>query len=161
MNILETIQNNDMLKVILILVAVYLFINYYNKETLENTYVPKLATPSQDSNQLLNIIDANDHQEHVDKIVAGKTALKTDDLLPKYDDANEFAKENPVSKLLKEQNFLQAGHHHGINTVVQSNRIKYHDLRSAIPIPKTSTGPWQQSSYEQPAGANRRYLEIN
>jgi hypothetical protein len=36
MNILETIKNNDILKIALILVIVYLFMTYY-KETLDNT----------------------------------------------------------------------------------------------------------------------------
>lgn len=51
--------------------------------------------------------------------VAGKDQLKAEDLLPKYDDANAFAKENPVSNLLKEQNFLISGYHVGINTVAK------------------------------------------
>jgi hypothetical protein len=86
--------------------------------------------------------------------------LTTDDLLPKYDEANEFVKQNPVSALLKEQNFLVSGYHAGINTVMQSNKIPYYDLRSAPPIPKESAGPWSQSSFENPAGAGRRQLEI-
>ncbi len=83
-----------------------------------------------------------------------------DDLLPKYDDANAFAKENPVSKLLKEQNFLISGYHVGVNTVLQSNKIGNLDLRSLPPIPKESVGPWHQSSYEQSAGQLRRGVEI-
>ena len=77
-----------------------------------------------------------------------------------YDDANEFAKQNPVSKLLQEQNFLQAGYHMGINTVIQSNKIPYLDIRSCPPIPKQEVGPFNNSSFEQPVGSNRRFLEI-
>lgn len=86
--------------------------------------------------------------------------INPSDLLPKYDDANEFALQNPVSKLLKEQNFLISGYHVGINTVMQSNKIPYYDIRSAPPIPKEEVGPWSQSSYETPAGSGRRGLEI-
>jgi hypothetical protein len=95
------------------------------------------------------------------RVVDGVPPLAAEDLLPKYDDADKFAKENPISKLLKEQNFLISGYHVGINTVVQSNKIAYHDLRSAPPIPKESVGPWSQSSYDTPMGANRRQLEIS
>jgi len=96
-----------------------------------------------------------------DKIVSGSTQLKAEDLLPKYDEATDFSKENPVSNLLKEQNFLISGYHMGINTVLQSNKIPYHDLRSAPVIPKQEIGPWGQSSYENFAGsAARRHFEL-
>ena len=87
--------------------------------------------------------------------------LKTEDLLPQYDEANEFAKENPVSKLLKEQNFLISGYHMGVNTQVQSNKIAYHDLRSAPVIPKQNVGPFLNSSYETFGGSSgRRFFEL-
>lgn len=87
--------------------------------------------------------------------------LKTEDLLPKYDEANDFTKENPVSKLLKEQNFLISGYHMGVNTQVQSNKIAYHDLRSAPVIPKQNVGPFLNSSYETFGGsAGRRFFEL-
>ena len=97
---------------------------------------------------------------NVDKILKGSNQLTAEDLLPKYDSANDFAKENPVDKLLKEQNFLVSGYHMGINTVMQSNKIPYHDLRSAPQVPKQQVGPWSQSSYEEGAGFNRRYFEL-
>lgn len=96
----------------------------------------------------------------LDTLVAGKPQLNADDLLPKYDEANEFAKQNPVADLLKEQNFLISGYHVGVNTVMQSNKMPYHDLRSAPPIPKESVGPWSQSSYETPAGGARRQFDL-
>jgi hypothetical protein len=89
-----------------------------------------------------------------------KAQISAEDLLPKYDEANEFAKQNPVSDLLKEQNFLISGYHMGVNTVMQSNKLAFHDLRAAPPIPKQNIGPFLQSSYETPAGTNRRSLEI-
>jgi hypothetical protein len=101
-----------------------------------------------------------DEQSYIDNIVAGDKSLKADDLLPRYDAENEFAKENPVSKLLKEQNFLISGYHVGINTVMQSNKIPYHDLRSLPPTPKESVGPWNQSSLEQSPSQLRRGFEI-
>ena len=144
---------------------------YYNREGLDNVpSEPKpavLIAPSQPVVAQANIKDSlapalqsTEQQKQVEKVVAGSNQLTTNDLLPKYDDANDFAKQNPVSKLLQEQNFLQAGYHMGINTVVQSNKIPYLDIRSCPPIPKSEVGPFNNSSYEQPVGANRRFLEI-
>lgn len=86
--------------------------------------------------------------------------LTTADLLPQYDEANQFAQQNPVSKLLQEQNFITSGYHMGINTSLSSNKIPYLDLRSAPVIPKQDIGPFLQSSYEEPAGAKRRQFEL-
>lgn len=180
-NILELIQSNDMIKVALILLGVYIFFNYMKvgtkrAEKMQNYYgimpeqlenvqgeeqgeekvlaKPELQTIEQEQ------IGKNTEQEYIDKIVAGEDQVKADDLLPKYDAENEFAKENPVSKLLKEQNFLISGYHVGINTVMQSNKIPYHDIRSLPPIPKENAGPWNQSSYEQSPAQMRRFFEI-
>lgn len=163
MNIIKMIQQNNMLKIALILVAVYFFMKYYNKEGLDNTEV--IAQPHIVQDIVAHHEDAleSQHQvqtEQIDKVVAGQAQLTTNDLLPIYDEANEFAKQNPASSLLQEQNFLQAGYHMGINTVIQSNKIPYLDLRSAPPIPKGEAGPWNQSSYETPVGFGRKFLEI-
>ena len=165
MELIEMIQKNDLLKVALILVAVYFFMQYYNKETLDNTsddLTPFTVSQEQEVPQVApGSLAANDvKQQYVEKVVAGNTQLSTADLLPKYDDASDFAKQNPVSKVLQEQNFLLAGHHIGINSVMQSNKISYTDLRSAPPIPKQSVSPFMNSSYEEPAGAKRRHFEL-
>ena len=170
-NILETIQNNDVVKVLLVVLGIYLLYTYYFKpqekymsyygmipEQLEN--VQQEMTLAQPDSQSVEAPIAQMQQEQIDKIVAGSDQIKADDLLPKYDDANAFAKENPVSKLLKEQNFLISGYHAGVNTVLQSNKIGNLDLRSLPPIPKESVGPWHQSSYEQTGGQLRRGVEI-
>ena len=169
-NILETIQNNDIVKVLLVVLGIYLLYTYYFKpqeqynsyygmipEQLENVEVPIVQGQTEGSNAP---ITPQEQQQQIDKIVAGSDQIKADDLLPKYDDANAFAKENPVSKLLKEQNFLISGYHAGVNTVLQSNKIGNLDLRSLPPIPKESVGPWHQSSYEQTGGQLRRGVEI-
>ena len=171
MDILEMIQKNDILKVILILLGVYFFMKFYNRESLENVEeqeaesVPEpsvrpMVVQAQPQVPLANILTPQDQQKQVEKVVAGQNQLTANDLLPVYDDANDFAKQNPVSQLLQEQNFLQAGYHMGINTVVQSNKIPYLDIRSCPPIPKQEVGPFNNSSFEQPVGANRRFLEI-
>jgi hypothetical protein len=93
-------------------------------------------------------------------VVAGPSGLTTDELLPKYDQANDFVKQNPVSDLLKEQNFLISGYHVGINTVLQSSKIPYYDLRSIEPIPKSDLGPFNNSTLPEPVGSNRRHFEL-
>ena len=130
-------------------------------EGIENVpQQPAVVQPAMPQEQQPAPVQVNPEQRVIDQVVVGKPQLDTNDLLPKYDDANEFAKQNPVSNLLKEQNFLISGYHVGINTVMQSNKIPYHDLRSAPPIPKESVGPWSQSSFEVPAGAGRRYFDL-
>lgn len=193
MNILKEIQSNNMLKLILVLAAIYLFITYTKKESMDDIIyegienvaaVPaavearktledvkkeseekmeqaKLAQPVMEENAGKAVFEgAGAGQAEFKRVVEGVPALAAEELLPKYDDAEKFAKENPISKLLKEQNFLISGYHVGINTILQSNKIPYHDIRSAPPIPKESVGPWSQSSYENPMGSNRRQLEI-
>ena len=182
MNIIEVIKKNNILKIVLILVAVYFFMRFYQRETLENVGTiqvplvqpmvvqPQLDLPvhmkKRESEHLFElneeVVDHTKHtqQQQIEKIVAGPTQLTTTDLLPKYDAANEFAKENPVGKLLQEKSFLQAGYHMGINTVMQSNKIPYLDIRSVPPIPKTTVGPFMNSSYEQPVGSGRKFFEI-
>ena len=125
---------------------------------------PSISTKPSNTNDssYATILTNTNNQDMTDKIVSGAIQLKAEDLLPKYDEASDFAKENPVSDLLKEQNFLISGYHMGINTVMQSNKIPYHDLRSAPPIPKQVVGPWQQSSYETFGGASaRRQFELS
>lgn len=171
-NIFETIQKNDLLKALLVLLGVYLFITYLKPaekygsyygiipEQLENVDEKPLAQPNAENVDQGAAPKANEQQQQIDKIVAGGDQLKAEDLLPKYDEANAFAKENPVSDLLKEQNFLISGYHVGINTVLQSNKIGNLDIRSLPPIPKESVGPWNQSSYEQSPAQLRRGVEI-
>lgn len=179
-NILETIQKNDMLKVLLVVLGIYLLYTYFKPqekydsyygmipEQLENTAQQEM-TLAQPESELLGetpgkVVSKDPKpsqlQQQIDKIVAGGDQIKADDLLPKYDDANSFAKENPVSKLLKEQNFLISGYHAGINTVLQDRKVGNLDLRSLPPIPKETVGPWHQSSYEQSPGQLRRGVEI-
>lgn len=130
-------------------------------QSLQKVNIEKVESYNMDNTvQTSKELESEYVQSDSSTIIANKPRLEADDLLPKYDDANEFAKQNPVTDLLKEQNFLIGGYHTGINTVMQANKIPYHDLRSAPPIAKETVGPWSQSSYEVPAGTGRRMLEI-
>jgi hypothetical protein len=162
--VIDLIKKNDMVKILIVVVIAFVFFKFYYKEGLENVesvpepVVIQLAQP-QESNLSLATPEINRSSE-IAEAIAGTQQLTTEDLLPQYNEADEFVKQNPVAKLLQEQNFLISGYHGGINTVVQSNKIPYHDLRSAPPIPKQIVSPFMNSSYEQPMGANRRSMEI-
>lgn len=177
--ILDFLQSSGMVNVllaVLVIVLVYLYMKGSLFESLENISEEIQMAPVQQDQQIEQQpslalgnglepqpeqpVVVDEQQKQIDRVVAGTTQLGAEDLLPKYDDANEFAKENPVSKLLKEQNFLISGYHVGINTVMQSNKIPYHDIRSLPPVPKESVGPWNQSSYEQSPAQLRRQFEI-
>lgn len=154
----------DWVKVLIFLVGIY-FIVTLTQENLTNevtemaqpeTSEPVLEQPAAPvapvvAPQVVPVVQPTEPEQ---------PGVKPEDLLPVYDEANEFAKQNPVSKLLEEQNFLVSGYHTGINTIMQSNKIAYHDLRSLPPIPKEYVGPWSQSSYEKTAGNSRRFFEI-
>lgn len=137
--------------VILVLLFVILYFMQPSAEGLENTAAPELPMPPVQSPPPQALPDQQ-----------AMPPLTPENLLQPNAEAAEFVQKNEVMDLLKEQNFLVAGHHVGLDTIMQSNKIAYHDLRSAPPIPKDQVGPWNQSSYEQPAGGPvaRRYLEI-
>jgi len=182
-------DNNQIIILVLIVIGFFMYIQYRTSETLGNTtttkkvettvpiktsvtaipvtVVPTTQPPKIFQNVTQPVNTACDKDglcknpaTDIQKIVSGSNQLSAEDLLPKYDAASDFAKENPVDKLLKEQNFLVSGYHMGINTVMQSNKIAYHDIRSAPQIPKQNIGPWAQSSYEEGAGFNRRKFEL-
>lgn len=181
-SITKFINENQLLVPIVLVVLFVIYMSYtmsIKKETLDNT--SKLTTPetttqipvvfndttttttpiprplSTDHGALAN----NDYSSVAFSENKEKETLKSEDLLPKYDEASDFAKENPVSNLLKEQNFLISGYHMGVNTVMQSNKIAYHDLRSAPVIPKQNLGPFLNSSYETFGGSSgRRFFEL-
>jgi hypothetical protein len=88
-----------------------------------------------------------------------KDRLQVEDLLP-HDAANTaWAQANPAGQGdIKDQNFLTAGFHVGINTVGQSLRNANHQLRSEPPNPQIKVSPWNQSTIEP--DVNRRPIEI-
>lgn len=149
----KKLLKNDFFIVGVILVLLFVILNFMqpSSESLENTPPP---SPEALEAPAMPPVQAPDQQ--------ALPPLTPEDLLQPNAEAAEFVQKNEVMDLLKEQNFLVAGHHVGLDTIMQSNKIAYHDLRSAPPIPKDQVGPWNQSSYEQPAGGPvaRRFLEI-
>lgn len=71
------------------------------------------------------------------------------DLLPKPSSGSnsEFGEFAP-SKALEAQNFVDASKVIGVDTVGSSLRNASYDLRRAPVIPRTNTGPWQQSTMD-------------
>tara|TARA_B100000780_G_C21126993_1_gene457834 strand:- start:22220 stop:22789 length:570 start_codon:yes stop_codon:yes gene_type:complete len=88
-----------------------------------------------------------------------KQQLTPGDLLP-TNDVNDWNNAYPVSSSgsLEGKNFLQSGHHVGINTVGQTLRNANMQLRSEPPNPQVSVSPWQQSTIEP--DVNRRPMEL-
>ena len=80
------------------------------------------------------------------------------ELLPKDKDS-AWAKNVPAGQgELSSQNFLNAGHHLGVNTVGQSLRNANRQLRSEPSNPQVKVSPWLQSTIEP--DINRRGLDI-
>lgn len=73
--------------------------------------------------------------------------LRPEDLLPKDAANSRWAQVNPAGQGdVKDQNFLTAGHHIGVDTVGQSLRNASHDLRSEPANPRYRVSIWQQST---------------
>lgn len=96
--------------------------------------------------------------ENVPKDCFPKDQLSPGELLPK--DANStWAQVNPSGQgELRDQNFLNAGYHVGINTVGQTMRNPNLQIRSEPANPQVKVSPWLQSTIEP--DSNRRPLEI-
>jgi hypothetical protein len=88
-----------------------------------------------------------------------KDKLTAEDLLPKDAANSKWAKVNPAGQGdVKDQNFLNAGYHVGVNTVGNSLRNPNMQLRSEPPNPHVKVSPWNQTTIE--SDLNRRPLEI-
>lgn len=87
-----------------------------------------------------------------------KDQVMPQELLP-HDNSSLWAQVNPQGQgSLKDKNFLQAGHHIGVNTVGQTLRNANLQLRSEPSNPRVQVSPWQQSTIEP--DVNRKPLEI-
>lgn len=88
-----------------------------------------------------------------------KDTVTAQELLPKEDPNNLWSTMNPQNQgHLADKNFLESGHHYGINTVGSSLRNANLQIRSDPPIPQKVTVPWMQSTIDP--DVNRRMLEI-
>jgi hypothetical protein len=85
--------------------------------------------------------------------------LTAEDLLPKDAANSKWAQVNPAGQGdVKDQNFLTAGYHVGINTIGSTRRNANLNLRSEPVNPQLQVSPWNQTTIEP--DINRRALEI-
>jgi hypothetical protein len=88
-----------------------------------------------------------------------KDTVTPQELMPREDPYNTWSQVNPTTNgHLADRNFLESGHHFGIDTVSNSLRNANLQLRSDPPIPQVAVGPWQQSTIAP--DTNRRCFEI-
>jgi hypothetical protein len=177
-------QLGSILIIILVVVGlVWLFMNNSNKNIKnDGNYVHQeqtinketLETPSADTNSMiLNAapadVDSNEPTmgtENSNPAVENirnqgcfpKEQLTANDLLPQ-NNSSTWAQVNPSGEgNLKDKNFLQAGHHIGINTVGQTLRNANLQIRSEPPNPQVIVSPWLQSTINP--DMNRKSFEI-
>lgn len=87
-----------------------------------------------------------------------RDTLSANDLLPQ-DKYSKWAEVNPEGTgELKDRNFVEAGWHHGVDTVGQSLRNANYQFRSEPANPQVKVGIWNQSTIGP--DTNRRPLEI-
>ena len=91
-------------------------------------------------------------------ISMGNDDLTSADLLPNQNGFSSWGDAAPENNALEGRNFLESGHHFGINTVGQSLRNANVQLRSDPSIPQVDVGPWLQSTIDQ--DTNKRQFEI-
>ncbi len=85
--------------------------------------------------------------------------ITVDDLLPKDAANSKWAQVNPAGQGdVKDQNFLTAGMHIGVNTVGQTLRNPNLQLRSDPPNPRAQVSPWNQTTIEY--DNSRRFFEV-
>lgn len=85
--------------------------------------------------------------------------LSAEDLLPTDAANSKWAKMNPMGQGdVKDQNFLTAGYHIGVNTQGQSLRNANYQLRSEPVNPQEPVSPWNIATIEP--DVNRKPLEI-
>lgn len=123
--------------------------NIHASDPAGNTYNQVVNTTQE------NVVNTNmpEAMKEVEETVQStdcfpRDKLTSDDLLPS--DANStWAKVNPVVEGdMTNQNFLNAGHWIGINTVGQSLRNANRQLRYEPPNPQVAVSPWQISTIE-------------
>lgn len=85
--------------------------------------------------------------------------LKPSELMPQNDPNNAWQESSPnVNGHLADRNFLESGHHYGIDTVSNTLKNANHQLRTDPIIPQVQVSPWMQSTTGP--DTNRRQFEI-
>jgi hypothetical protein len=88
-----------------------------------------------------------------------KDSITPQELMPREDSYNTWQQTSPpVNGHLADRNFLESGHHFGIDTVSNTLKNPNLQLRSDPIIPQAQVGPWLQSTYGP--DTNHRQFEI-
>jgi len=109
----------------------------------------------QDPSQQVTDVEQN-VQEQDNQMVVDVADVRPEDLLPNDSDADAWANANPKGTgSLELKNFLEAGHHVGVNTQSSNTRNANLSLRSEPANPRTAVSIWQNSTigpdpYRQP-----------
>ena len=130
--------------------------------TQNNLNAPKASEPLHNNEIYTSISNLNMDEETQNNQFPNdsypKDQLTPSELLP-GDTNSTWAQVNPAGQgSLGDQNFLNAGHHVGTNTVGQTLRNANLQLRSEPPNPQVKVSPWCQSTIEP--DTNRKALEI-
>lgn len=162
---LENMLKSQTFFIILAVIVLIIGLNYYskNKSSLLSGFTqlnPENVNPTMKSEHVSNVEGASASPD-VGSPISGiegpsvnssnsvqKQISNPADLLPK-DTNSEWAQLNPNGAGdLQNISLLKAGHHTGINTVGSSLKNANLQVRSEPVIPKSSVGPWLNSSIE-------------
>lgn len=136
--------------------------NILRSDGVENYENSMPRNPAQPVGQPTNV-EQMDLEEEKEEFTQASTcypkdSLTPDELLPQ-DYSSTWAKCNPMGAGgLEGKNFLDAGHHIGINTVGQVLRNANLSLRSEPPNPTVVISPFNQSTIAP--DTSRRYFEV-
>ena len=88
-----------------------------------------------------------------------KDVVTPQELMPRDDSYNTWQMTSPaVNGHLADRNFLESGHHFGIDTVSNTLKNANYQIRSDPIIPQIQVGPWMQSTWGP--DTNHRQFEI-
>jgi hypothetical protein len=88
-----------------------------------------------------------------------KDTVTPQELMPRDDSYNTWQKSSPPNNgHLADRNFLESGHHFGIDTISNTLKNPNLQLRSDPIIPQVEVGPWSQSTIGP--DTNHRQFEI-
>lgn len=123
----------------------------YNYQVLP---YPQIATSPQDS-----YFNQGGICQPTDPGCYSGSTLQAPELLPTDIGDNAWQETSPtVQGHITDQNFLESGHHYGINTVGNSLKNPNTQLRSDPPIAKVNVSPWLNSTVDP--DTNRKAFEI-
>ena len=140
----KKLETSHILAAVAVIVLIWALMNYSNsKSTMGfNTGTSNATTPSGVENEMPDNAATVPYSSTNDS-PNSQSSLAPNELLPKG------ATESAPSGELSGMNFLNAGHHVGINTVSSSLRNANYQLRADPPIAKKNVGPWQESTIDQ------------